>query len=160
MHTHTPAPGEGLVRQLKWVHDLIRHDLGVVRGLADEVHAGLAADDAKTALRSLRIDCVRHCRFIHMHHTLESAELFPALKRSNPALAPVVDKLDADHRQVSIHLAEVEAACDALARDHDPAARARLVAGLRALATDLLAHLDFEEEHISPTLRTWDGWPS
>jgi hemerythrin-like domain-containing protein len=138
---------------------MIRRDLTTVRRLADDVIDGLPAESVRTVLASLRIDCVRHCRLIHLHHSLETAELFPALRKANPALGPVVDKLDADHRQVSAHLAEVEEACETLAHDHATEARQRLVRALRDLAADLLAHLDFEEEQVSPTLRTWERWP-
>jgi hypothetical protein len=30
---------------------------------------------------------------------------------------------------------------------------------LRTVSVDLLAHLQYEEAHISGTLRTWSGWP-
>jgi hemerythrin-like domain-containing protein len=159
MHTHAAVPGEALVRQLKWAHDLIRRDLATVRALAEAVTGGLPAQDAQAVLRSLRIDCVRQCQMIHLHHSLETADLFPALRRSNPALGPVVDKLEADHRDVSVHLAAVEAASEELAQDPGAEVRHRLVQALQALAADLLTHLDFEEEQISPTLRTWDRWP-
>ena len=33
------------------------------------------------------------------------------------------------------------------------------VTALRTLSDDLLAHLQYEEEHISGTLRTWTRWP-
>jgi hypothetical protein len=138
-----------------------------VRRLAGEVLAGLdpAAVQAEVVslqtggpLWQLRVNCLRYCGFVHLHHRLESAELFPALRRSNPALEPVVDKLEADHLRVSDLLDEVEAACRALSADDTTPARQRVAGALAVLATDLLAHLEFEEEQISPTLRTWTAW--
>jgi iron-sulfur cluster repair protein YtfE (RIC family) len=85
--------------------------------------------------------------------------LFPELRRSNPALNPVVDKLEADHDSVSGLLEEVEAAAQALGSREDPALRERLTGALQNLSTDLLAHLQYEEEHISDRLRTWTAWP-
>jgi iron-sulfur cluster repair protein YtfE (RIC family) len=85
--------------------------------------------------------------------------LFPALRESNPALNPVVDKLEADHAHVSDLLDEVEAASQQLGQAGEPAARGRLVTALRTLSDDLLAHLQYEEEQISGTLRTWTRWP-
>ena len=43
----------------------------------------------------------------------------------------------------------------------DPARKrkARLVAALSALESDLLAHLDYEEAAIGPTILEWDRWP-
>jgi hemerythrin-like domain-containing protein len=101
---------------------------------------------------------LRHCRFVHSHHSHESYLLFPALRQANPALNPVVDKLEADHQHVSTLLDQVEAATE----DLDLAgagARDRLIAALGALSSDLLAHLAYEEEHIASTLRTFTRWP-
>jgi hypothetical protein len=77
----------------------------------------------------------------------------------NPALGPVVDKLEADHASVSGLLDEVDAAAQELGDHEDPAVRTRLTRALQDLSTDLLAHLQYEEEHISDTLRTWTSWP-
>jgi hypothetical protein len=65
----------------------------------------------------------------------------------------VVDKLEADHAGVSGLLDEVEAAAQALSGRDDPALRERLTGALQKLSTDLLAHLRYEEESISDTLR-------
>jgi Hemerythrin HHE cation binding domain len=167
--TRPPNPrGEALVAELKWVHDMIRRDLSVVRQMADDVAAGLPAEEARRVIRSLaasgplwqlKINCLRYCHFVHSHHNAESMLLFPELRRADPALNPVVDRLEADHVHVSGLLDEVEAAARDLSTAEDPATRQRLVAALTALSADLLAHLEYEEDHISPTLRTWTGWP-
>jgi hypothetical protein len=47
----------------------------------------------------------------------------------------------------------------AIGGQEDGAPRQRLVDALERLAEDLLAHLRFEEEQISGTLRTWTRWP-
>jgi len=103
--------------------------------------------------------CLRYCRFVHSHHHAESAMLFPALRRADPALNPVVDRLEAEHRAVSGRLDEVEAAAQALAGHDEASLRERLATALQELSTDLLEHLQYEEDHISDTLRTWPGWP-
>jgi hypothetical protein len=160
--------GEALVDELRWVHGMIRRDLETVRQLAGEVAAGLPAADVQAGIRSLatsgplwqlKINCLRYCHFVHTHHHAESIMLFPELRRSNPALNPVVDKLEAGHDTVSRLLEEVEAAAQALGSIEDPALRERLTGALQSLSTDLLAHLQYEEEHISDTLRTWTAWP-
>ena len=74
--------------------------------------------------------------------------LFPALRAANPDLAPVVDRLEADHRKVSILLDEVEAACRELDDEEESASRSSLVAALDDLAEQLLEHLGFEEESV------------
>ena len=167
--TRPPNPrGEALVAELKWVHDMIRRDLTTVRQLAADVAAGLPAEEVGSAIRSLgangplwqlKVGCVHYCRFVHSHHNAESILLFPQLRRADPALNPVVDKLEADHVHVSGLLDRVEAAASELGAAEDPVARQRLVRALDTLSADLLAHLRYEEEHISATLRTWTGWP-
>ena len=164
-----PDPrGEALVAELRWVHDMIRRDLRTVRRMAADVTAGLAAEQIQAGLASLAaagplwqltVNCLQYCRFVHSHHRAESALLFPALRKANPALSPVVDKLEADHLSVSRLLDEVGTAARALGEREDPAVREQLGAALQNLSTDLLAHLDYEEEHISGTLRTWSHWP-
>jgi iron-sulfur cluster repair protein YtfE (RIC family) len=167
MHTHLPV-GERLVEELKWVHGMVRRDLKAVRALAAEVLAGL--DAAKVSQRikglqangplwQLKVNCLRYCSFVHHHHEAESAMLFPALRHSNPALGKVINKLEADHLRVADLLDEVEGACRNLSSVDDRASRQRVVDGLATLARELLEHLDYEEEQISPTLRTWKSWP-
>ena len=82
------------------------------------------------------------------------------LRRSDPAMGPIVDKLQADHRKVSGLLDEIEASANALAAADGGPARERLVYGLSALAADLLAHLEYEEQSIAPAVRTWTAWPT
>ncbi|HEY2127095.1 MAG TPA: hemerythrin domain-containing protein [Streptosporangiaceae bacterium] len=170
MHVPTegqPNPrGEAMVAELRWVHDMIRQDLAMIRQLAADAAAGEPADSIRRGIRALasaspvwqlKAGCLRHCRFVHSHHSHESYLLFPALRQANPALNPVVDKLQADHEHVATLLDEVETATQDLA---EPAAgRDRLIAALAALSTDLLAHLAYEEEHIADTLRTFTRWP-
>src|SRR6266851_1298905 len=101
---------------------------------------------ASGPLWQLRINCLHYCRFVHSHHGVESMLLFPELRRADPALDPVVDKLEADHARVSGLLDDVEAAAGELSAAEDPAARQRLTAALHVLSEDLLAHLQYEEE--------------
>ena len=161
-------PGEHLLRELKMIHNALRHDLAICRTLADQVAAGAAPECVREQTKSLqtsgplwklRVNCLYYCRFVHAHHTAEDVELFPALRRSNPGLGPVVDKLEADHRKVSSLLDEIEAGADALLVEDGSTARTRIVDALSDLATDLLAHLAFEEEAIGPTLLEWEEWP-
>ncbi len=168
MYAHASnSRGEALVEELKWVHGLIRRDLRTVRELADDLENGLSGDQAVVAVRSLevsgplwrlKVNCLQYCRFVHSHHHAESALLFPRLRIANPALGPVVDKLEADHATVSGLLDSVSAAAMDLASEEEPAIRKRLIDALSDLSTVLLAHLDYEEEHIADTLRTWAGW--
>jgi hypothetical protein len=162
------ARGEAMVAELKWVHDMVRRDLRTVRQLADDAEAGQPAGRIAVGIRSLatrgplwqlKINCLQYCRFVHSHHHAESVLLFPELRRANPALGPVVDKLEADHARVSDLLDAVDAAARELGDSEDPDVRQRLTAALRILSDELLAHLAYEEENVADTMRTMTGWP-
>ena len=127
--------------------------------LPERVKTEIASLESHSPLWKMRVNCLYYCRFVHHHHTLEDHMLFPALRRADPDLEPVVDRLEADHRRVADYCDEVVAAADGLAADDTPAGRRRVVEALNGLADHLLAHLAYEEEAISPTLRGWDRWP-
>jgi hypothetical protein len=147
---------------------MLRRDLSIVRELADRVEAGLPADELRTQLRSLettgplwqlRVNCLQYCRFVHGHHRLEDIAIFPAIRRSDPGLGSVVDRLQADHRRVSELLDDIEEAAQALTQTGAAAGRRRVTAALRELESHLLAHLDFEEESVGPAIRRWEQIP-
>jgi Hemerythrin HHE cation binding domain len=157
--------GEALYEDLLWVHGLLRQDLATVERLAVEVAEGAAAEDVVRKVRALettgplwrlRASCLHYCRFVHHHHRLEDRALFPELRRVNPALGPVVDRLQEDHRRVAALLEAVEAAARDLDGDDTPAARLAVASALEALAGHLLAHLELEEESVAETLRRWE----
>jgi hypothetical protein len=155
--------GQALFQELLWVHKVIRHDLDVLRRLAGEVLDGLDAEALRAELDALKtngplwklkVNCLRYCRFVHMHHGAEDAMLFPALRRINPALDPIVARLEADHRAVSTLLDDIEAAAvkDLVSQDE----RLAVADALTELADHLLEHLEFEEREAGPTLRRLD----
>lgn len=155
-------------RQLKLVHQMLRSDLAVCRELAAEIAAGaeaaeiseqIAALRTRSPLWTLQVNCLYHCRVVHAHHGLEDADMFPALRRSNPELSAVVDKLEADHHAISSLLDDVEESAAELDDTTANPARQRLVFALGRLEEDLLAHLAFEEESIAETMRSWEQWP-
>jgi hemerythrin-like domain-containing protein len=154
--------GRAIYDMLLAVHGAIRRDLERVERLAEQALDGLPAEEISQELDEikrdgmlwhLQIDCLRYCRFVHMHHNAEDREFFPELRETNPALNPVIDRLQGDHRRVSEQLDAVEAAASALAKDEGKAARQGVVDALRDLAEDLLDHLDYEELSIESTVR-------
>jgi hemerythrin-like domain-containing protein len=100
----------------------------------------------------LRLDCLRYCYFVHSHHNAEDVAFFPELRETNPAINPVIDRLEADHRRVSDLLDEIEAAAKALADDESVPAREAVAAALRTLGEALLSHLDYEERNLETTI--------
>lgn len=167
--TATPDVTNPLLRELRWVHDMLRRDLRSCGELADAALAGAPAthlrDDlerlaSRSPLFQLKVNCLRYCQLVHAHHGAEDVALFPAVRRSAPDLGAVVDRLEADHRVVSDLLDEVEAAARQLDGANSANARARLVDALTTLSSHLLDHLDREEEALAPVLLTWDHWPN
>ncbi len=159
-----------LFDELRGVHEMIRRDLAHVTLLAEDAAGGAAPEEIRervAALKSssilwqLRLGCLRHCRFVEAHHGLEDRALFPVIRRVDPDLDGVVDKLESDHRAVAEFVHELEAAANALDGADDPErARERLVAALTGLGTLLLEHLEFEEHSLEPVLgrmQTWAG---
>ena len=109
-------------------------------------------------LWQLKVNCLRYCRVVHLHHGLEDSLLFPALREVDPDAAPVIDRLEADHRRVSDLLDAVEAAAARLTESEGDA-RAEVVRTLEALHGHLLEHLDYEEANAGPVLRRLERLP-
>ena len=144
------------------VHDAVRRDLERVERLAAQALDGLPAEklteeldelERNGMLWRLKVDCLRYCRFVHSHHNAEDVAFFPELRETNPALRPVIDRLEADHRRVSDHLDAVEAAANGLAEDDSRPAREAVAHALRVLGESLLEHLSYEERNLEPTVR-------
>jgi hypothetical protein len=161
--------GKAIFEEFLWVHSIIRRDLGIVEQLAADVGEGLpgeAVQDTLAELRTagplwpLKVNCLRYCRHVHAHHSAEDVLLVPALRAVDPAIGPVVDRLEADHARVSDLLDAVEAAARALTDGDSGAARRRVIDGLQNLTVNLLEHLDYEERNAGPTLRRLDHVPS
>ena len=104
----------------------------------------------------LQLNCLSYCRFVHGHHGLEDAAMLPRMRAANPAIGPVVDRLEADHRRVSVLLDRVQAAAARLGSADD--ARQDVVNELGTLRTHLLEHLTYEEDSLAETMSRLDGW--
>jgi hypothetical protein len=159
--------GRALFQELLWVHRILRRDLDTVERLALEVASGMSGSDLEAELRELKtsgplwqlkVSCLRYCRFVHMHHNAEDVLLFPALRAADPSIAPVVDRLEADHLRVSDLLDAVEAGAQRLTNGVGDA-RERVVLGLEELHAHLLEHLDYEELQAGPVMRRLERFP-
>jgi hemerythrin-like domain-containing protein len=153
--------GRTIYELLLAVHSKIRRDLERVERLAEKALDGLPAEEIRQELHEikrdsmlwrLQVDCLRYCRFVHMHHNAEDREFFPELRETNPAINPIIDRLQGDHRRVSEDLDAVEAAANALVDGDGQQARQTVVDTLLALGENLLEHLDFEELSVKATV--------
>ncbi len=119
---------------------------------AEELREELHEIKRDGLLWQLQVNCLRYCSFVHSHHNAEDGDFFSELRAANPAINPVVDRLQAEHRRVSDELDAVEVAAKALERDDSRQARRAVVDALHALEQNLLAHLDYEELNIESTV--------
>ena len=158
--------GRALYEELLWVHSMIRRDLATVQKLAIDVAESMPAHEIAAEIKHLKRDgklwqlkmgCLRYCRFVHSHHNLEDAAFFPSLRAVNPALNPVVDKLEDDHRKVSELLDAVEEGADILTKIDSDAVRRSVGDTLTVLGERLLVHLEYEELNVGPTMRRMHG---
>lgn len=134
------SPGQAL----RMVHDLFRRELALIRDEVARSGPGLGAQ--------LRVNCLTLCAGVHNHHHGEDAMLFPHLARTHPDLAPVFDRLAAEH----VRVAELTGELQALLAVPDVAPE-RLGAEVARLTGELERHLDREERELVPVL---DGVPA
>jgi iron-sulfur cluster repair protein YtfE (RIC family) len=165
---HEP-PTNSLFQELERVHDMLRRDLRTCQELADSARAGAPAADLRGAVEQmatrsphlrLGVDCLRFCALVHNHHGGEDTMLFPVVRRNAPHLAPVVDRLEADHRVVSRLLDQLEAAVDRLEEQDTAGATDQVVNALDALSDHLVSHLTREEQALRPFLLSMNSWPT
>lgn len=167
--TEADAAASRPLREFKEIHNIIRHDIGLCRQIAADAIAGAEVSALRTGLSQLqtngvifqlRVNCLQACSFVHLHHRSEDAALFPSVRDAAPELSSVVDKLEADHREVSDMLDEVEAAAKAATGSTvDRQSRRRLVDALERLSEHLFQHLSYEEKVLGPVINSWESWP-
>jgi len=96
--------------------------------------------------------CETYCRVVAMHHTIEDRAMFPRLRKAEPRLEPVVDRLAEEHEAIGEVLERVDRSLVDLVADP---LRLDDVQGAVVLLTDtLLSHLSYEErELVGPLAR-------
>jgi alkanesulfonate monooxygenase SsuD/methylene tetrahydromethanopterin reductase-like flavin-dependent oxidoreductase (luciferase family) len=170
-----PEPGETaytdrgrLVSQhLVDVHDALRAELEKVRDIVDQVVAG-ARDigDARSTINmmSLRQNdwtlggyCQAYCRIVTQHHTLEDEGIFPHLRRTEPGLAPVVDRLVEEHHAIHEVLEGVDRALVELIAN--PGDHTRLQEAVDLMTDTLLSHFAYEERELLGALARHGMYP-
>jgi hypothetical protein len=142
--------------------------LQTVRRLAAEARAGLSPETILAEIRDLqtssplwrlKFGCWHYCRFVHGHHTIEDAAVFPMVRKHDPSLNTVVDRLEEDHLTVHHITERIAAVADRVPADASGVSRVELVEALGELEEHLLAHLALEEQALGPLLSTWERWP-
>jgi hemerythrin-like domain-containing protein len=160
-----PEQGQHLVD----VHDHLRGELSQVRDVLEQVRRGhLTVGAARSTINTMTMRqnnwtlgayCESYCRVVTTHHSLEDRSVFPHLRRSEPGLGPVLDRLEEEHHVIHDVLEQFDAALVRLVgSDGTGRAGEEVLEGVQAsldLLTDtLLSHLAYEErELIGPLSR-------
>ena len=151
------ATGQELARNLVAVHDHLRGELSQLREMIGQVAAGdldpgaARSEIAKLTMRqnqwTVGAYCESYCRLVGTHHTIEDQSLFPGLRSLDKRLAPVVDRLHAEHLVIAGVLERVDGALVALVTS--PATGMSALRSATDLLTDtLLSHLSYEEGEL------------
>ncbi|WP_422773554.1 hemerythrin domain-containing protein [Plantactinospora sp. WMMC1484] len=149
------------------VHDHYRAELRQVRDILQQVKEGATqVGDARDQLNMMTIRandwtlggvCQAQCRSVANHHTMESQAIFPHLRRSQPDLVAVLDRLHEEHLAIHEVLEGIDAALVHLARnptDHGPITEA-----IDLLTDTLLSHFAYEEAQLIGPLARHGFYP-
>jgi hemerythrin-like domain-containing protein len=99
---------------------------------------------------------------LHHHHHTEDTVVFPALVAVRPHLAALVDKLEADHKELVAAMGVAASAVEAFTNHPDRTTQRELHSSTVAIRNEFLPHLDLEDARIIPALaeaippRDWD----
>jgi hypothetical protein len=137
------------------VHERLRRDCAGIRATADE-HGGAPPRLAVVAAPRLH----GLVAATQGHHQIEDFQYFPAFRRAEPRLSRGFDLLERDHaelrRDIDAALAALAELQAAVERSTEPAtprfAAERYVGAAAALCSNLLKHLDDEEDLVVPLL--------
>jgi hypothetical protein len=155
-------PGQAISGLLLQVHDMLRGELDYLRAELAEVERGVTtAGEARAAIHGLTLVqhswqlgayCARYCRVVTQHHTIETGSVFPHLRRSDPALGPVVDRLDEEHLVIHGVIESLDASLVAMVGDGSTPPDEQDFSGVHSaldtLTDTLLSHLSYEEHQL------------
>ncbi len=166
-----PEPGDAaytvaeqaVPQHLVDIHDHLRAELGQVRDIDDQVRSGaLNAGAARSVINTMAMRqnnwtlgayCESYCRVVTGHHTLEDRSIFVHLRRAEPELAPVLDRLLHEHHVIADVLEQLDEALVSLVGT-DAYGRTGVEAfdeiqrALDLLTDTLLSHLAYEEREL------------
>ncbi len=162
-----PASGRAVGQHLVDVHDHLRQELGQVRDLVRQVRDGSrTAGQARSALNEMTMRqnnwtlgayCAAYCGLVTQHHGLEDQAIFPHLRRSDPGLAPVIDRLGQEHVIIHDVIEDVDRALVRLVRE--PGSLSELEEAVDRLTDTLHSHLAYEEDQLVGPLARFGFYP-
>jgi alkanesulfonate monooxygenase SsuD/methylene tetrahydromethanopterin reductase-like flavin-dependent oxidoreductase (luciferase family) len=160
------ARGRLVAQHLIDVHDMLRTELSELREVLTRVREGsMSAAEARSALHDMALRqndwtlgafCARYCAVVAQHHGLEDDSIFPHLVRSEPELAPVIDRLVDEHLVIGDAIQQVD---HALVRHITSGDFAPIQEALDLLTDALLSHLSYEEQELVEPLARLGFYP-
>lgn len=138
------------------VHDQLRAELAQVQHLVAQVAAGtIDLGAARSLINTMTMRqnnwtlgayCESYCRIVTTHHTIEDRSMFPHLLGNEPALGPVIDRLEQEHHVIAEVLESVDRALVRLVSE--PAGIDALREAVDLLSDTLTSHLAYEERML------------
>jgi hemerythrin-like domain-containing protein len=86
-----------------------------------------------------------------LHHAIEDSTMFVSLLEGDVDLAPVIERLSAEHEVVAGILTRLDQALVAMVKDPDQLGVVQ--SEVERLGDVLLSHLDYEEEELLEPIR-------
>jgi hemerythrin-like domain-containing protein len=161
------ALGRAVGRHLADVHDHLRRELDQIREMLEQVKQGsLTAGAARAVLNQMTMRqnnwtlgayCAAYCTMITQHHGLEDRAVFPHLRRSDPGLVPVIDRLEQEHVIIHEVVEGVDRALVGLVAKPDDFTQVQ--EAVDALTDALRSHLAYEEQQITEPLSRFGFFP-
>ncbi|MGH3861325.1 nitroreductase/quinone reductase family protein [Actinokineospora sp.] len=134
-----PPNGATFGEALKRIHGAFRRELALIRTEIAKSGPRLGAQ--------LRVNCLTMCHGLHIHHTHEDQGMFTALEAGRPELAPVLERLRAEHEKIALLLAHLQQVISTVGADPRV-----VLAEVERLTEELERHLDYEEEQLIPVI--------
>jgi hypothetical protein len=144
-----PAPKTCDASGMIEIHRMFRHTFGegpaLVRGVVagDVAHAEVVATQLDTVSLGL-----------HAHHQGEDERLWSALEERAPACTTHVERMQAQHAEMLVHLTALDEALPAWRATASPADAEPVLAALDGVNAALGVHLPDEEQNIVPVMET------
>jgi alkanesulfonate monooxygenase SsuD/methylene tetrahydromethanopterin reductase-like flavin-dependent oxidoreductase (luciferase family)/hemerythrin-like domain-containing protein len=138
------------------VHDNLRAELAEIHQLIEQVRDGtLDVGVARSAINEMTMRqnnwtlgayCESYCRHVTAHHGLEDESIFPYLRSRQGDLAPVIERLEAEHLVIHGVLDRVDRAL--VESVNHPSDFTALQSAVDLLTDTMLSHLSYEEDQL------------
>lgn len=133
--------------QMPLIHRIFRHELRTLERIVAEVPASADGRARRVANHlDFLLDGLNH------HHCNEDDMVWPLLKGRAGPDAALVERMEQQHGEIDVRVADVRRSVDTWAADPGRASAAALVAVLGSLRSTLEMHLDEEEQVVVPLI--------